>query len=204
MTHKFQVFLDSDGVLADFDRGILLNNPSLVAKQRVQDDVISKDFPEFLDMAHDEIKAALAGSQKDPKRKEFKKLFNEIRNIKYAIAGEDNFFLNLPQMPGAESLFKGSKEITGNLPHILTAPIDGDIVRCAREKEQWAFRNFSGLFDKFICEKEKQIYASPTSILIDDRRKYTNKFAEAGGLVILYRSAEQALRDLKEMVEGAQ
>ena len=106
-------------------------------------------------------------------------------------------------MPGAHSLFEGSRRLTGNLPHILTAPIDGDVVRCAREKEQWAFNNFSGLFDKFICDKNKHLHATPTSILIDDRIKYTEKFAAAGGLVILYKSAYQALEELRKIVEGA-
>jgi len=198
---KYQVYLDSDGVLADFDAGILSENPSLRTKQAFQDVLISSYFQEFLGLGHDEIKSRLAGHQTDPKRKEFKRNFNEIQNIKYSIAGEANFFLNLPVMPGAHDLFRGTHALTGNLPHILTAPIDGDVMRCAREKEQWAFNNFSGLFNMFICEKNKHTYATPTSILIDDRRKYTNKFAEAGGIVILYKSAEQALEELKSIIQ---
>lgn len=206
MTTKtnIQVFLDLDGVCADFDTGILIGNKSMQQKHKVFNDLVASDFPEFTGLAHDEKKKLLAGHQLDPKRKAFKRLFNELSDLKYAIARSEGFFLNLPLMPDAHLLFTEVARITGNLPHILTAPIDGDIMRCAREKEQWSFNNFSGLFDRFVCTKDKHLHATPTSLLIDDRTKYTKKFAEAGGLTILYKSANQATEELKKIIENVQ
>lgn len=196
-----QVFLDMDGVLADFDKAIYSNKDYLNSKQTLNN--VLKGMPELAKLSEDELKVRLRGLQKDPGLKALKTAFDNYRAKKYEIAGKDGFFLNLEEMPGAKELITGVTSITGIKPNILTAPIQSSRETCEREKAAWMQQHFGGLYNEFICDRNKAKYAArnPKNVLIDDREKYTGSWERAGGTAIFYKgNASAALNELKKIV----
>lgn len=196
-----QVYLDMDGVLADFDKAIYSNKDYLNSKQTLNN--VLKGMPELAKLSEDELKVRLRGPQKDPGLKALKSAFENYRSKKYEIAGKDGFFLNLEEMPGAKELINGVTAITGVKPNILTAPIQSSRETCEKEKSAWMQQHFGGLYNKFFCDLNKAKYAqrNPGNILIDDREKYTGPWERAGGTAIFYKgNASAALSELKKIV----
>lgn len=85
-------------------------------------------------------------------------------------------------------------------PTILSAT--GHIFGAGNEKRAWVRDHLgAATADKAIFvrnSRDKAKYASPTSILIDDRTKSITPWVEAGGIGILHKSAELTIRELKE------
>ena len=199
---SFQVYLDMDGVLADFDNAVKGTKGYPEAKEQLNG--VLRGMPELAKLTEDELKVRLQGPQTDPGLKALKKAFNNYRAKKYEIAGKDGFFLNLPEMPGAKELIKGVASVTGRLPHILTAPMTSS-QNCEKEKKAWIEQHFAGLYDGFYCTQEKWKFAqgNKSNVLIDDRTKYTTSFDKAGGTAIFYKgNVNDALRQLKDIVDN--
>lgn len=194
------VYFDMDGVLADFDRGVLEGNPR-AGKARETYMALLKNFPDLMHVTDDELKKRLAGPQTDPGLKALKKAWQYFREQKFALTGREGFFLNLPEMPGAREMLSQAAAMTGRKPNILTAPVDNNTERCIQEKEGWMQKHFPGMYDKFICTQDKQNYANPNSILIDDRTKFTNKFQAAGGMIILHKSPADSMQKLENLLK---
>ena len=201
--NDIQVYLDMDGVIADFDSALKQNvSYSHVANSRkILDTILGNINPEFVGMPEDRIKNLVAGVQTEPSFKALKKAYNLYKGNKFNIAGQKGFFINLPVAPGAEELFDGIYNITGKKPHILTAPLTNN-THCEEEKKQWLDNHFPNKYQSFNCTKDKQNFAKgPNTILIDDREKYTLPFAQAGGISILYKTGEpQAALDTLQKI----
>ena len=201
--NNIQVYLDMDGVLADFDNAVKNTKGYPEAKEQLNG--VLRGMPELAKLSEDELKVRLQGPQTDPGLKALKKAFNNYRAKKYEIAGKDGFFLNLPEMPGAQELVKGVAAITGRLPHILTAPMTSS-QNCEQEKKAWIEQHFAGLYDGFYCTQEKWKFAqqNKSNVLIDDRTKYTTSFDRAGGTAILYKgNVNDALKQLQDIVSNS-
>ena len=65
-------------------------------------------------------------------------------------------------------------------------------------KRAWAKKNLNLEGDDVIVEKQKQNFAAPNTILIDDLPENVRKFREAGGNAILHTNKEQTLKELRE------
>jgi len=195
---KIVVYLDMDGVLADIETSFY-DNAQLKKNKEEYEKILSSN-EEFKNLSDEQIKKSLAGVQTDPGLKALKNSWNEFKSKKYLVAGEPGFFLNLQQMPDASQLVDGVISMTGNLPGILTAPIDGSMEICEKEKLQWMNNNFAGKFSSFHCTKNKSQYAKPGAVLIDDREKYVNPFINAGGIGILHTSATTSLQELQKVI----
>jgi hypothetical protein len=50
-----------------------------------------------------------------------------------------------------------------------------------------------------VMRSQKQTYASPASILIDDYEKNTKEFTARGGTGITFKSANQTIAELKKL-----
>ncbi len=197
------VFLDMDGVLADFDKAMKSSNKVAEEKQKLVG--VLKATPELAKLSEDELKARLKGPQTEPSLKALKKAFQQYSAVKYGLAGQEGFFMNLEEMPGAKELIQGVADITGNLPNILTAPVQGS--HCEKEKKLWMFKHFNGMFDKFYCDPDKGSYAqgNPNNVLIDDRTKNTIPFERNGGTSIFYSGdVNDALSKVQDIVNKAQ
>lgn len=85
-------------------------------------------------------------------------------------------------------------------PTILSAT--GHIFGAGNEKRAWVRDHLgSTAADNAIFvrnSRDKAKYASPTSILIDDRTKSIAPWVEAGGIGILHKTAELTIRELME------
>jgi len=195
------VFLDMDGVLADYEGAVSQDEDLKKLKSNL--DLLINQNDEFKNQQYDEIKKSLSGPQADPSLKAIKKALQLYNARKYILAGKEGFFLGLEPLPGAAELVNGVARITGVLPSILTAPIERSKY-CEPEKEEWMKKHFAGQYDKFHCSLNKERYASPGQVLIDDREKYTIPFQNAGGKSILYKgNVQEALKELENYVAQA-
>jgi hypothetical protein len=148
-----QIFLDSDGVLADFDRHVM----------------------EF-------------SGGKTPRQLGNDALWELVNSI-------SDFWLTMPLMPGANDLMEFS------LPHnpiILTGcPRTGYDV-ASTQKPIKLGRYFPGVPVITCLSKEKPLHMkAPGDILVDDMVHNVKRWRNAGGTAILYKSADQAISELR-------
>ena len=109
----------------------------------------------------------------------------------------ENYWVNLPKLKDADMLIEhlnkhGFKILTG-------LPAYG-FDKAEKEKKQW-LKNHYGIEEGVICclSKDKQIYGQPKDVLIDDRPQNIERWVEMGGIGILHTSAEDTIRQLKEL-----
>lgn len=104
------------------------------------------------------------------------------------------FWATMDWMPGGDMLWQ---EIKKYEPIVLTAPSNHK--SSYEGKKEWLKKNLPGV--PFIIEQDKYKYASPESILIDDREKNINKWEKSGGIGILHKSAPKTLIKLAEIIQ---
>lgn len=91
------------------------------------------------------------------------------------IINEDGFWKNLKWEDGGKKIWNTIKD---NNPIILTSPA-GDIKKCKKDKKKWIRKNLGkNVIVKF--EKNKGKYASPSRILIDDRKNNISSWEKKG------------------------
>lgn len=189
MTDTFQVYLDMDGVLSDFNKGITCPNtyPHLDrTRSRLYDMLPELDGMEQFAMKK-WFKDNAIRRKTEQRVYDAYQVFNHYQSKFYYHVEEQGFFYNLDLFPGARELVDGIIELShGKLPIVLTAPIQTPW--CPKEKEAWIERYFPGKFSKFICQKNKFEYAAPNHVLVDDMTKNTIPWVEnGGGLAVLYK-----------------
>ena len=106
-------------------------------------------------------------------------------------------FDQLEMMPDAQTLWDFVKP---HNPAILTAtgyPKE----KAAAEKIRWVHANLDGFTNILTVSSgtEKQQYAAPNHILIDDREKSILPWRNAGGIGILHTSAESTIDQLQRL-----
>ena len=107
-----------------------------------------------------------------------------------------SFWSTMDWMKDGEKLWKGIEKYN---PSILSCPSSDYSSRVGKLK--WLNKNIPGLSDNqvhFACNKQK--YASPNSILIDDFPEKINAFVAAGGIGILHKSTSETLKELKKIL----
>ena len=73
---------------------------------------------------------------------------------------------------------------------ILSSPFQEESVK---GKKEWCSWNLPAtLFSDIHIRGDKEMLASPNSVLLDDREKYCNKFTEAGGHSVLFNNTWRA------------
>jgi hypothetical protein len=111
------------------------------------------------------------------------------------------FFLELEEMPGAVKLWKYLVKSEATVKVLTARPkriwTDGE---ADEQKKIWFAKRFSPLTEVIVCYgEEKQKYAAPMAILIDDRVRNVAQFSFAGGIGILHRDAKHTIQYLKEI-----
>lgn len=105
------------------------------------------------------------------------------------------FFESLPKMQGADQLVKfvtDSFEKVAFLTATGTTPKNGP-----EQKHKWIAKNYPGMKVITVTSSpEKAVYANPRAILVDDREKSIGPWRKAGGIGILFTSAQQAIDEL--------
>ena len=194
---NIEIYFDCDGVLADFMKSVESKASTELKDLRTK---LGELDPELADMHIDDMKPLFAGPQTDPVLKQAKKIYLNYYSKFYNILKQEGFFYELDVLPGAIELITGAARLNGGkLPHILTAPVDGP--HCKPEKEAWVKKHLDGLYDRFICQKEKYEYSNENSVLIDDMTKNTVPWNAAGGFAILYKgNVADALAKLEDYI----
>jgi hypothetical protein len=107
---------------------------------------------------------------------------------------EHKIFEDLEYMPHALELLSHVKSISGITVEILTSvgtkdPTQG--AEAARQKKLWLLKHGIQYKPNFVrMFSEKQDYAFPSTILIDDRPDCALPFTKAGGYGILHKDSE--------------
>lgn len=108
----------------------------------------------------------------------------------------DHFWLNMEPMPDAYQLWDFVKPYH---PIILTKPARS-IKQCKEDKLDWVDKYLGDV--EVIFASDKSEYATPDSILIDDKEKNISAFEDAGGKAIHHISADSTIRELKKMFKS--
>lgn len=174
----YKIYFDMDGVLADFLGGIEGTKDVAAAQERVD---------------------ALFGDR-DIEIDSFRKALKMLSDAKWKASMRPGFFSGLGVLPGAYEMLEAAHVVTGNLPHILTAPPHMNRGRVVKEKRKWMRQHFDGMYDRFIGDREKWKYADDRSILIDDKIENINGWIENGGIGILYGDPRDWMGTVKKLV----
>ncbi len=102
------------------------------------------------------------------------------------------FWINLKWMSDGYILWDFIKKYN---PELLSAPSRDNSSRVG--KIDWVKRELPGIKLHLRSAKYKKEFASPNSILIDDRLENIESWAEAGGIGILHKSAKETINILK-------
>lgn len=104
------------------------------------------------------------------------------------------WWITLNWMPDGKQLWDYVKKYN---PELLSAPSREEASRMG--KRVWVKRELPGVKLILRSADKKQEFASPTSILIDDRKKNIEQWEAAGGVGILHTDAASTIKKLKEL-----
>ena len=115
------------------------------------------------------------------------------------VIANKTFWSNGPWLSEGKKLFNYVKKYN---PHILSAYVEHAFdPNCIPGKMKWAMKNTGLSRDKInlVMRSQKQTFASPASILIDDYDKNTKEFTAKGGTGITFKTASQTIAELKKL-----
>lgn len=113
-----------------------------------------------------------------------------------AVMAIPKFWENMPWMKDGKVLWAFVKSLK---PTILTAPARTDPT-CKPGKLKWVYRELGRVPVAFARARDKQQYASPDSVLIDDRADNIQQWKAAGGIGIHHTSASKTIAELKKLI----
>ena len=163
-----KIFFDMDGVLADFDRGIV---------------ELCKMVP-------------LPQNAKQRNEEKENEMWAKVKEV-------GHFYDKLEPIPGAKEMFDAVYSKYGDKCEILTGipkPWRG-IVTSAEDKVNWMRRLFSETvkINTVLRAEKKNFCTGKDCILIDDFDKNTREWTQIGGTAILFTSADETMKTMKEM-----
>lgn len=101
----------------------------------------------------------------------------------------EHFFATLPVLPGGAKLVRWLKD--NGVPFtVLSAPLRGNHEASIAGKRQWLDQHNAGTSGTAIFTGMKERFAhrnGQPAVLVDDHKKYIERWREAGGTAILYR-----------------
>jgi hypothetical protein len=118
------------------------------------------------------------------------------------INGHPSYFRKMPPCPGALDFFA---EVRRHDPIILTACPKSNYTHVARQKRAWVREHLSSdiMVLPVLGGVNKPLFMhAPGDILIDDFRKNTRAWEEAGGRAILHRTFPSTRAQLDNLLRG--
>lgn len=119
------------------------------------------------------------------------------------------FWTDMPVMPGSMKLWRMAHDATSDVG-IITAVPKVDLTVGEEGKRQWLMKNFqfSANSSNFVAtsSSKKQDFKPNVeyAVLIDDRLPNCQRWTQAGGIAIHYKSADQAAQELSAIIQQAQ
>ena len=104
------------------------------------------------------------------------------------------FWINLNWTPDGKTLWDYIKKYN---PELLSSPSIQNDSRVGKAK--WVERELPGVHLILRSAGKKQEFATPNSILIDDRDSNIEQWVAAGGIAILHTSAADTIKQLKQL-----
>jgi hypothetical protein len=184
---KYQIFCDMDGVLVDLVGGV---NEALYSEP-------PKDASENYKKAQISARNKLNGATLTPEHldKTHPNFVKESRNFLYRVLRDNRqFWINLKWLPEGKELWSFIEKYD---PVILSKPTD---LQAVIGKNQWVKDHLALPKERVQIRYDKSPYAKyegKIGILIDDFESNTSKFSGNGGLTVLYKSTQQAIKELK-------
>lgn len=136
-----------------------------------------------------------------PENKELRRDF--WKAIGAHVRAGNKFFEDMEPLDDAFVLWEFLKTL--EVPKVICSAT-GHLVGASEEKRAWVRAHLgheTANSARFVRDGHlKAQYATPTTILIDDRPKVLAPFIEAGGIGILHTSAESTIAQLKEIFDG--
>lgn len=114
----------------------------------------------------------------------------------YQRAGGD-FWFDMDPMPDAHQLMEYVKKY----PHQILTAAGNPEYNAGEQKLRWMAKHFGTNIKVNVVRKaaEKAQFASPSSVLIDDKLKALNPWTQAGGIGVLHISASDSISQLNEL-----
>lgn len=171
-TKDYKIFVDLDGVLADFEAG------TNMAMSKVYDTEHIHSEEEY---------------ERDSKYRS--RMWKGLRDYQKVHGGE--FWNELPLMKDAKQLWDYVKRYPVEILSATGNPEYG----AAEQKHKWVADNIDPRVKVNLTRKsaEKAQMAAPNHILIDDKSKSIDPWTQAGGIGILHTSAANSIARLKEL-----
>lgn len=110
------------------------------------------------------------------------------------------FWSDMPWLGGSKKFWNYVKQFN---PTILSAPARS-LPQSRQGKKIWVKRELGNTPLILKRAREKKVYANKNSILIDDMVKNVSDWNGAGGIGIRFKSPEQAIKDLKQIIMNEQ
>ena len=177
-TPKYQIYCDMDGVLTDFELRFI--------------EMLKKEGKKYYS------KEELADITRP---KHFEKKFGQDEFWKFIDSLGEEFWSGMNWMPNGQALWKF---ISPYNPKILSSPSKDSSSRLG--KRLWITSHLSPPPDEIIFAQshKKQKYATPESILIDDKPSNIEEWAAKGGIALEVKDGEiqSVINKLKELGYG--
>ena len=190
---EIQIFCDMDGVLVDFEGGIVhyinedLRDESMVPENFLK---LYKKLQEKLNELGRDQEVEISDLSKDPEKR-----VQAVRKYMYARAQDDfEFWSNLDWTSDGKQLWD---HIKGKSPQIiiLTTPMRGEGSR--NGKKEWVKKHLGSQY-KVILEEDKWKYSGSNKLLIDDFLSNIEPWGQKGGIVIHHQNASDSIAELEE------
>lgn len=110
------------------------------------------------------------------------------------------FFESLPVIPGSLKLFEFAKN---NFQYVFILSACGNTPRnAAEQKRKWCKKVFGDVDTQIVVKSaDKAKFATPHTILVDDRHKSIDPWVQAGGIGVLHQHTSGSINRLKEILE---
>mgnify|MGYP003139474299 CR=1 FL=1 len=174
-TPNYQIYCDMDGVLTDFESRFISKLNSEGPKYYSQKDIDSISKPKHFEKIYG--------------LEEFWKFIDFHIGV--------SFWIGMSWMPRGEELWSFISKFK---PHLLTSPSRNNTSRLG--KNLWVRNNLNPKPKViFAYSADKQRYASPNSILIDDKKSNIEEWKAAGGIAfrVIDGNITPVLEGLKEL-----
>ena len=192
---EIQIYCDMDGVLVDFEGGIVdLINQDLKDPSRVPETFLKlyKKLQNKLEELGRDQEIEISDLSRDPEKR-----IQAVRKYMYARAEDDlEFWSNLEWTPDGKQLWNHIKDMSPQVI-ILTSPMRKE--GSHNGKLEWVKSKLGAQY-QVILETEKWKYSGPNKLLIDDFLTNIEPWAQSGGLVIHHQNASDSIAELEDIL----